>query len=635
MKLLFPALLLLSLEAMAQTKAYPHLHVTKQPLQQGQYVTIAYSPAQAGINAESGPVTAIMLVFSRGSTIAYDTVLTLSKKNILKTRFALHDSADAVSFQFIQGKKEDNNNGNGYFFPVFGKSGEAIAGTAISMAELYYGHSGSGIKNPDIPMAEKFLRTYLSQTSKKTIRLTEYVYLNTRIKDTAAICNALENHQNFTVPKEESDYHFLSYAAGAYCNNKDLKASLEATRKTTFPFGTWRFQPWYDSLSFAEKLSEQLAWYKAFELAFGPDDEIAAAFASSTLGGFVFQSAAEQANGKVFAEMDHRMKNKKMPEKELADLYHSFAWNCAANDTLLLLAADYSNQSLQILKNLQQTLEGKLPSETKTNFRQELQKQYLLHAGTYGFLQYKLGQYDSATHYLLLAAAGEDWKNPEINERCFEAMAKTHRPQEILIKMEIAIENDGFNTSLEKKYLLTSETSGIPHSADRLNQKKAAAKEKKYREYKEAVLNRGAPSFSLTNLEGKQVSLRELKGKVVVLDFWATWCGPCIASFPGMQKVVDAYKGKDDVEVIFVNTWENAPDTGAVIKNFFDKNPFNFNVLIDAKNEVAKAFGIEGLPSKIVIDKTGTIRFKSLGASSDADFTFEDLQMMIEISKSL
>jgi hypothetical protein len=450
MKLLFPALLLLSLEAMAQTKAYTHLHVTKQPLQQGQYVTIAYSPAQAGIDAESGPVTAIMVVFSRGRTIAYDTILTRSKKNLLETRFALHDSADAVSFQFIQGKKEDNNNGNGYFFPVLGKSGEAIPGTAVSMTELYYGHTGSGIKNPDIPMAEKYLRTYLSQTSPETIRLSEYIYWKSLLGDTAAICHALENQQNYTVPMEESDYPILSYAAVAFCNKKDLTASLEATRKTTFPFGIWRFQPWYDSLSFAEKLSEQLAWYKAFELAFGPDDEIAAAYASTTLGRSIFQSAAEQRNGKVFAEMDQRMKNKKMPEKDLAELYHSFALNCAGNDTLLLLAADYSNQSLEMLKNLQQTLEGKLPSETKTNFRQELQKQYLLHADTYGFLQYKLGQYDSATHYLLLAAAGEDWKNPEINERCFEAMAKTHRPQEILIKMEIAIENDGFNTSLEK-----------------------------------------------------------------------------------------------------------------------------------------------------------------------------------------
>lgn len=69
-----------------------------------------------------------------------------------------------------------------------------------------------------------------------------------------------------------------------------------------------------------------------------------------------------------------------------------------------------------------------------------------------------------------------------------------------------------------------------------------------------------AIDFALTNLEGKTIKLSDYKGKMVVLDFWATWCGPCRASFPKMQELVTKYKN-DNIEFFFIDTWERESDS--------------------------------------------------------------------------
>jgi cytochrome c biogenesis protein CcmG/thiol:disulfide interchange protein DsbE len=69
-----------------------------------------------------------------------------------------------------------------------------------------------------------------------------------------------------------------------------------------------------------------------------------------------------------------------------------------------------------------------------------------------------------------------------------------------------------------------------------------------------------APDFNLRDLEGNEVSLANHRKKVAVLDFWATWCAPCIKSFPAMQMAVDKYKRDPDVTFLFITTWEQKPN---------------------------------------------------------------------------
>lgn len=151
------------------------------------------------------------------------------------------------------------------------------------------------------------------------------------------------------------------------------------------------------------------------------------------------------------------------------------------------------------------------------------------------------------------------------------------------------------------------------------------------------MVNDPAPLFTLRNINGEEVSLAALKGKVVILDFWATWCGPCKNSFPAMQKAVDKYKDNPKVAFLFIDTWENSKDPQPAVKAFIKEHGYTFNVLFDLKDsvsqksEVIASYGAKGIPAKYVIDKEGNIRFRLLGFSGSDEQVVKELSTMIEM----
>lgn len=155
------------------------------------------------------------------------------------------------------------------------------------------------------------------------------------------------------------------------------------------------------------------------------------------------------------------------------------------------------------------------------------------------------------------------------------------------------------------------------------------------------AIDQAAPDFELRDVDGSIVQLSDLKGKVVVLDFWATWCGPCKASFPGMQQAVNKYKDDENVVFFFIHTWEKGGDdpTTAAKKYIVDNN-YTFKVLMDLRDPaqnnqsaVAAAYQVSGIPTKVIIDPKGRIRFKTSGFSPDIEKAVYELSAMIEFAR--
>ena len=124
-----------------------------------------------------------------------------------------------------------------------------------------------------------------------------------------------------------------------------------------------------------------------------------------------------------------------------------------------------------------------------------------------------------------------------------------------------------------------------------------------------AQVGEPAPNFKLENLDGQFISLSDLKGKPVLLNFWATWCPPCRAEMPYLQQIYEEWSGKGLVVLAI-----NIGDSHSEAKRFLQTNSLSLPVLLDTKKNVARKYNITAIPTTFFIDSDGIIRQKIIGA---------------------
>lgn len=134
-----------------------------------------------------------------------------------------------------------------------------------------------------------------------------------------------------------------------------------------------------------------------------------------------------------------------------------------------------------------------------------------------------------------------------------------------------------------------------------------------------------APEIQLRDLAGKEVKLSSLKGKVVIVDFWASWCGPCRESMPVLERLSKTYKNKGLV-VLGVNIDNDA----ATASKFLKDVPVSFTVVNDAAKTVAKAYAPPTMPSSYIVDKLGRIHAVHAGfKASDGKKLEAEVQQLL------
>ncbi|MFY7838909.1 MAG: redoxin domain-containing protein [Lacibacter sp.] len=261
-------------------------------------------------------------------------------------------------------------------------------------------------------------------------------------------------------------------------------------------------------------------------------------------------------------------------------------------------------------------------------------------AAAYGNILIKNKKEAEAVPYIKEAykQAGK-WVSQELVKDYVTILLRENNYEEIVKVLETAVRNGQGNaevrTQLVEMYKKTNRDADASIKA--LNAELA----KRVREtIAPKIISKPSPQFTVTDSNGQLVSLTDLKGKVVVVDFWATWCVPCKKSFPAMQQSVNRYSADSNVVFLFVHTWERG-DTNAKVNaaKYLTDNKYNFGLYMDTYDSISKsnpavtAFAVTGIPTKFVIDGQGNIRFIINGYSGMDEETIEEMSVMIEMAK--
>ena len=139
------------------------------------------------------------------------------------------------------------------------------------------------------------------------------------------------------------------------------------------------------------------------------------------------------------------------------------------------------------------------------------------------------------------------------------------------------------------------------------------------------VVDSLAPDFTLENIEGEMVSLSDFRGKAVLVNFWATWCGPCRVEMPAIQSRFEAHS--DNLVVLAVDNNEPQPAVAA----FFDELQLTFPGLLDPGGEIQELYRVRGYPSSYFLDPDGVVRVVHIGVMTEGQLDDYLSQVGIDI----
>jgi thiol-disulfide isomerase/thioredoxin len=256
-----------------------------------------------------------------------------------------------------------------------------------------------------------------------------------------------------------------------------------------------------------------------------------------------------------------------------------------------------------------------------------------MNINTYALVLYKLGQYDSAFYHQYLIYK----KDKELlDDAGYERLAAYMEKAKGIDSTRNFIEDQlarGLNSPrvLNQLQAIYKQLNLSPDAFNQLQiENNGLVKLKNIKLIKAKMGSTVAKDFLLKNILNEEVLLSSYRNKVVVLDFWATWCGPCKGSFPKMQELVNKYKADTGVVFLFIDVWESKEPKKVkeMVTEYIKENNFSFNVLFDENRKVVKDYRIQAIPQKFIIDKRGNIVFMS----DDINY-LDDISLAIEAAK--
>jgi peroxiredoxin len=128
-----------------------------------------------------------------------------------------------------------------------------------------------------------------------------------------------------------------------------------------------------------------------------------------------------------------------------------------------------------------------------------------------------------------------------------------------------------------------------------------------------------APDFRLPARAGEEVVLSGLRGQVVMINFWASWCGPCRKEMPFLDQLYQRYRGLG-----FVMLGVNVEQDSAAAEGWLKDTPVTFPILFDRRNEVSKRYDVTAMPSTVIVDRQGRLRYVHYGYTAGTENEYQD-----------
>ncbi len=133
-----------------------------------------------------------------------------------------------------------------------------------------------------------------------------------------------------------------------------------------------------------------------------------------------------------------------------------------------------------------------------------------------------------------------------------------------------------------------------------------------------ATKGKTAPEITLQDLQGQNIELSDYRGKVVILNFWASWCPPCKAEMPEINQAALQFAQGNEAVLLTVNLTDGSRETAAKARKYINDNNYSMTVLLDTGGKVANTYGITSIPTTIIIDKNGIIQNRFSGGTTQS-----------------